>query len=53
MRSLSEPLVSNGYTLDMTPERLGWLEPTNADSPTRAIEGNISPGWLSLVEGVL
>lgn len=31
MRPLSEPLVSNGYTLDMTPKRLGWLEPTNAD----------------------
>lgn len=33
MRSLSEPLVSNGYTLDMSPERLGWLEPTGADLP--------------------
>ncbi len=33
MRSLSEPLVSNGFALDMTPERLGWLEPTNADLP--------------------
>jgi hypothetical protein len=33
MRSLSEPLVSNGYTLEMTPERLGWLEPTDADLP--------------------
>src|SRR5436309_16141248 len=33
MRSLIEPLVSNGYTLEMTPERLGWLEPTGADLP--------------------
>jgi hypothetical protein len=33
MRSLSEPLVSNGYPLVMTPERLGWLEPTNAGLP--------------------
>ncbi len=33
MRSLSEPLVSNGYTLEMTPERLGWLEPTDPDLP--------------------
>ncbi len=33
MRSLIEPLVSNGYTLDMTPDRLGWLEPTDAGLP--------------------
>ncbi len=33
MRTLNEPLISNGYTLDMTPERLGWLEPTDADFP--------------------
>jgi len=30
MRSLIEPLVSNGYTLEITPERLGWLESTDA-----------------------
>ncbi len=33
MRPLSEPLVSNGYTLDMTPDRLGWLEPTGSNLP--------------------
>ena len=33
MRSLAEPLVSNGYILDMSPERLGWLEPTASDLP--------------------
>lgn len=33
MRSLSEPLMSNSYTLDMTPERLGWLEPSDANLP--------------------
>lgn len=33
MRPLSEPLVSNGYTLDMNPKRLGWLEPTSPDLP--------------------
>jgi hypothetical protein len=33
MRSLSEPLVSNGSILDMTPDRLGWLEPSNPDLP--------------------
>jgi ectoine hydroxylase-related dioxygenase (phytanoyl-CoA dioxygenase family) len=33
MRSLNEPLISNGITLDMTAERLGWLEPTDASLP--------------------
>ena len=33
MRSLSKPLVSNSYILQMTPERLGWLEPTDAGLP--------------------
>ncbi|GCE11932.1 phytanoyl-CoA dioxygenase family protein [Tengunoibacter tsumagoiensis] len=33
MRSLNEPLVSNGYTLAMTSERLGWLEPRTANLP--------------------
>ncbi len=33
MRSLGAPLVSNGFTLDMTAARLGWLEPTNPDIP--------------------
>jgi Phytanoyl-CoA dioxygenase (PhyH) len=37
MRSLSEPLVSNGYTLDSTPERLGWLEPTDAGLPPKQL----------------
>ena len=33
MRTLMKPLVSNGYTLEMTAERLGWLEPTDASLP--------------------
>jgi hypothetical protein len=31
MRTISEPLVSNGFLLEMTPERLGWLEASDAD----------------------
>src|SRR5260370_35155226 len=38
-RSLVEPLISNGYTLEMTPERLGWLEPTGADLPLEQLRG--------------
>lgn len=30
---IEKPLVSNGYTLEATPERLGWLEPTDANLP--------------------
>ncbi len=37
VRSLSEPLVSNGYTLEMTPERLGWLEPTDPNLPAEQL----------------
>jgi len=33
MRPLSEPLVSNGYTLAMSSKRLGWLEPTCPELP--------------------
>lgn len=37
MRSLSEPLISNGSPLDMTPARLGWLEPTDASLPPQQL----------------
>src|SRR5258708_23842962 len=33
MRSFNTPLISNGYTLDMSPARLGWLEATDAQLP--------------------
>lgn len=37
VRSLSEPLISNGYTLEMGLERLGWLEPTDAGCPVEEL----------------
>ncbi len=37
MRSLNEPLVSNGFTLGSAPERLGWLEPTEAGLPPKKL----------------
>ena len=37
MRSLTEPLVSNGYILEMTPHRLGWLEPTDSSLPLKQL----------------
>src|SRR5574340_1471665 len=33
MRPLTGPLVSNSYSLEMTPARLGWLEPTHVELP--------------------
>jgi ectoine hydroxylase-related dioxygenase (phytanoyl-CoA dioxygenase family) len=32
-RTLSQPLVSNGYTLSSAPERLDWLTPADPGSP--------------------
>lgn len=37
MRPLKEPLISNGYPLDMRLKRLGWLEATDADLPTELL----------------
>lgn len=49
MRPLSEPLVSNGFALEMTPERLGWLEPTDASlSPKQLWEQYRQQGYLWL-----
>jgi ectoine hydroxylase-related dioxygenase (phytanoyl-CoA dioxygenase family) len=33
MRPLTTTLVSNGFTLEITPERLGWLEPSSPELP--------------------
>lgn len=38
MRSIHEPLVSNGYPLEMTAERLGWLEPSSASLPIEQLQ---------------
>lgn len=34
---LDFPLVSNGYTLATTPDRVGWLQPTDPTAPMTAI----------------
>jgi hypothetical protein len=49
MRSLNKPLMSNGYTLAMTPDRLGWLEPSDADMPIEQLrEIYLQRGYLWL-----
>jgi ectoine hydroxylase-related dioxygenase (phytanoyl-CoA dioxygenase family) len=37
MRAIGEPLVSNGHTLEMTSERLGWLEPSAVGLPVKQL----------------
>lgn len=49
MRTLHEPLVSNGHALVMTAHRLGWLEPSEASLPIerlRAIYRRQGYLWL-------
>jgi ectoine hydroxylase-related dioxygenase (phytanoyl-CoA dioxygenase family) len=49
MRTLDEPLVSNGHMLAMTAERLGWLEQCEASQPIehlRAIYRQQGYLWL-------
>ena len=53
MRTLSAPLVSNGYTLDTTPARLGWLTPSDPAAPMpQLVEQYQSQGYLWL-KGIL
>lgn len=37
-RMIEGPLLSNGYALEMSPERLGWLTPTDAGLPLARIK---------------
>ena len=51
MRFIVEPLVSNGYTLEMTPERLGWLEPTDAGLPVEQLREKYRQNGYLLLKG--
>jgi ectoine hydroxylase-related dioxygenase (phytanoyl-CoA dioxygenase family) len=52
-RVLGKPLVSNGFTLAMTPERFGWLVPSDTGRPVSALwEQFGSQGYLWL-RGIL
>jgi ectoine hydroxylase-related dioxygenase (phytanoyl-CoA dioxygenase family) len=47
------PLISNGFTLDTTPERLGWLIPSSSNLPVKALwEQYQHQGYLWL-KGIL
>lgn len=52
-RVLSKPLVSNGFTLAMTPERFGWLTPSAAGQSRLALwEQFMAQGYVWL-RGIL
>jgi ectoine hydroxylase-related dioxygenase (phytanoyl-CoA dioxygenase family) len=53
MRTLNEPLISNGYTLDMTPERLGWLESTDASLPVKELREKYRQNGYLWLKGFL
>ncbi len=45
----TQPLISNGYTLDASPERLGWLEPTDPNEPLETLRTRLAErGYLWL-----
>ncbi|WP_126631963.1 phytanoyl-CoA dioxygenase family protein [Dictyobacter alpinus] len=51
MRSLS--LVSNGYTLSQSPQRLGWLEPTDPASPLEQLREKYRAHGYLWLKGIL
>jgi ectoine hydroxylase-related dioxygenase (phytanoyl-CoA dioxygenase family) len=52
-RTIENALVSNGFTLNITRERLGWLVPSSAGLPVKALwEQYQSQGYLWL-KGIL
>lgn len=47
--TITQPLISNGHTLETTPERLGWLEPTDPDLPMEQLRASYrANGYLWL-----
>jgi ectoine hydroxylase-related dioxygenase (phytanoyl-CoA dioxygenase family) len=49
IRTLPEPLVSNGYTLSSLPERLGWLKPSDPDTAPSVLREQLeSEGYIWL-----
>ena len=51
--SIINPLISNGYTLDSSPTRLGWLEPTDPTGPLDALRTRLDEHGYLWLKGVL
>ncbi len=52
-RPISAPLTSNGFTLAMTPERLGWLQPSNPAAPIDALREQFTAEGVLWLRGIL
>lgn len=52
-RTLAAPLMSNGHTLDMSPSRLGWLEPTDPNLAMPALRHRYREHGVLWLKGIL
>lgn len=52
-RDVALPLVSNGFTLESTPDRLGWLTPTDPTQPMEDLRGQYREQGYLWLKGVL
>ena len=50
---LTQPLVSNGYTLSTAPQRLGWLTPTDPVLPMEQLREQYKAQGYLWLKGVL
>ena len=53
IRTLNVELVSNGYKLAMTPERLGWLEPSDPSRPLSQLWDQFQEEGYLYLKGIL
>jgi ectoine hydroxylase-related dioxygenase (phytanoyl-CoA dioxygenase family) len=53
LRTIDIPLISNGYTLDTAPERLGWLNPSSPRLPVRELWAQFQDQGYLWLKGIL
>src|SRR5512140_2917653 len=52
-RTVNFPLISNGYTLASTPNRLGWLLPSDPGEPVRRLWEQFNEQGYLWLKGLL
>lgn len=52
-RHIDGPLISNGHTLSMSPDRLGWLVPTDPSTPMKALREQYREQGYLWLKGIL
>jgi ectoine hydroxylase-related dioxygenase (phytanoyl-CoA dioxygenase family) len=52
-KTIDFPLTSNGYALDMQPERLGWLEPSDPAAPLDGLREQYRARGYLWLKGIL